>query len=172
VHGTPCPAGGKAFLITHLNGLLKDISCVLIYFVPPATAVVTIDRSGRIVRIVVVVIVSPALEPRLLFTQSLPVLLLIAILCHSALLLQPICPDRRLSISLIETILILLNARLLLTDQVLLSLLRKLLTSLYRLLALPVLISLDLLLSLKILLPAELLLTLEILVVLDVLPSL
>lgn len=41
---TVCLTGIKAFAITQPNRLLKHVSSVLIYFVPPATAVVPIDR--------------------------------------------------------------------------------------------------------------------------------
>ena len=94
VAGNPAPtvfavgmAGAETFLIARVYRLPKRVSAVLIDFVVGAATIVTVDRSGVEVRIVVKV--EPALaNTPLLITEMLVVLFLKAILRHAPLLLQ------------------------------------------------------------------------------------
>ena len=86
-----CLASPEAFLVTIVHCLAEKVRTVLICFVVMTSAIVTIDRGGIEIRILVVVGVAVVLEIDLLLTQTLHILLLETILRHPVLLLQLCC---------------------------------------------------------------------------------
>ena len=63
-----CLPGAEAFRIPVVHGLTEQLCAVLIGLVVAAAAIVTIDRSRVVVRIVLVVVVS--VESCVLLTQA------------------------------------------------------------------------------------------------------
>lgn len=115
-------SGAEAFLIAIVHRLAQRVGAVLIDFVVGAAAVVTINRSGIEVGIIVVVVPFFAETP-VLIAEMLEVLFLEAVLRHTSLLLQLHRLLLQAALLVLQVLAILSQALLLLLYQLLLALL-------------------------------------------------